>query len=113
MEYGQETSINPFCPHKSSVSNPGTDLDSSSSWPESFIITIPSRTKETDADLCYKEWDSSFIEQRTWSFIKFISLAEIIVFTYHVILLANEGVTVDMHGPTYNEVKQNNAILIY
>lgn len=106
MECGQETSINSFYQHKSSVCKPLTIyLDSSSSPSEksavTSIITLPSRSKETDADLSYKERDSS------WSFIKFISLAEVFVFIYHVILLAKEGVTVDWYGPAYTEVKQN------
>ena len=111
MEYGH-ASIDPSYPHNSSMCKPRTGyLDSSSSPPEtsavSIIITLPSRRKEKDAELSSKERDSSYVEHRTWSFIKLISLAEIFVFVYHVIILANKGVTVDIEGPFYSEVKHN------
>ncbi len=73
----------------------------------SIIISVPSRNKEREAKLSDREWNSSFVEQRTWSFIKLISFAQIFVFVYHVILLANKGVTVKIgHGPVYREVKK-------
>ena len=77
-------------PHKSAVS---------------IFITPPSRTREEEEKLSYREGDSRFVEQRNWSFIRFISLVEIFVFVYHVILLAEDGVTVGISGPVYSEVK--------
>ena len=109
MEYG------PSYSHNSSMYKPWTGHSETSSFSSSpsrksavsIIITLPSRSKEREAKLSDKEWNSSFVEQRTWSFIKFISFAQIIVFVYHVILLSNKGVTVNIgYGTVYREVKK-------
>ena len=68
-------------------------------------FTHPSQIREWDEKSSHRERDSSLVEQSTWSFIKFISLLEIFVFVYHVILLAEDGVTVGINGPVSSEVK--------
>ena len=95
MEYGL-ASIDPSYPHNLTICKPRTGyMDSSCSSPKrsagagSFIITFPPRRRERDAEQSYKEKDSSYVKHRTWSFIKLISLAEISVFVYHVIIIYN------------------------
>ena len=40
------------------------------------------------------------------SFVVYISLAQIIVFVYHVILAANFGFTMGLWGPVYRKVEK-------
>ena len=93
-------------------SNPPTVcLDSSSAPHKKVESTLQksaeSKEKERDSKLNYFD---HFEQQRSFkynhSFVVYISLAQIAVFVYHVILLANKGITVDIYGPFYTEVNQ-------
>ena len=89
-------------------SNPPTVcLDSSPHKKVESTLQKSAESKERDAKLNYFD---HFEQLRSFkynhSFVVYISLAQIAVFVYHVILLANKGITVDIYGPFYTEVNQ-------
>ena len=93
-------------------SNPPTVcLDSSPHKKVDSTLQKSAESKERDAKLNYFD---HFEQLRSFkynhSFVVYISLAQIAVFVYHVILLAKKGITVDIYGPFYTEVNQKATI---
>ena len=103
MEYGDAT---PW-------SNPPTVSFDSSSAPHKEVESAESKERDAKINYLLRHRAELLIEleqirsfQYNCSFVVYISIAQIVIFVYHVILLGNEGITVNSNGPFYESVNQ-------
>ncbi len=85
------------------------DLSSSQGTLHKSVVSIaPPARSQDKTSLSFMDEYRFFMEQYRpfWSFVVYISLAQIVVFVYHVILAANFGFTMGLWGPVYRKVEK-------